>query len=335
MMRALIAALASTICIAMLAAPVHAIEGEIKVLILDKGFANPPENGEELKRMGEVNGRLMLGYTDYKGNLTIWRGERGLYLVNALPMEEYVEGVVRAEIGRGWELEAMKAQAVAARTYALSRLGTTPHSEFDVVSSVLHQVYRGLNADTEVSAAVRATRGEILVYNSKPIQALYHSTSLGKTEVAEEVFGNAFPYLQSVDADGSGSPYAVWTRRIPVREVQDAVSVDGLMDIRVTERTKTGRAKTVEIYAAEGLLIKSIKAADLRKALGWKRLPSTDFDMHMEGSEVVVEGKGFGHGVGMCQWSAQGMALKGSNYKEILSHFYPGAQIRLMGDVYR
>jgi stage II sporulation protein D len=302
-------------------------DGNIRVLILDKGFDRVPRKEESLKKLDDVDGRLVLGYSSYVGKLSIWKGDGGLYLVNTLPLEDYVKGVVLAETGRQWAREALKAQAVIVRTYVLSRASSARRPEYHVTSSVLHQVYKGLNSDVNVDEAVNSTMDEILTYKGKPIVAFYHSTSVGSTEFPENVFGKSYPYMPSVKASGRLSPYAFWNRRVPLVEIEGATNLRGLKDIRVGSRTGTGRVDEVVLVTSEGENI--LKAKDLRRLLGWRKLPSTDFDVYVTGSEAVLDGKGYGHGVGLCQWTALEMALEDRNYKEILAHFYPGAEITL------
>jgi stage II sporulation protein D len=298
----------------------------IRVLILTGRFANPPAPDESIHLMDRVSGKFVTGSDeDYLGEFQIWRGTGGLYLINELPLEEYVEGVVRSETGRGWAMEALKAQAVAVRTYVLQRKQVTDTRSYDVTSSVLDQVYGGRNANTAVAQAVKATQGQILTFDGAPIEALYHSTSGKVTELPEEVFGTSHPYLKSVESDCTLSPFCLWTRRIPLGEIERIMGLKHISQINVLERTQTGRAKDVEIISNPKAVV--LKATDLRKTLGWRRLPSTDFSVTVKGDKAVFEGQGFGHGVGMSQWSSQEMAIAGQKYGDILAHFYPGAEL--------
>jgi stage II sporulation protein D len=189
----------------------------------------------------------------------------------------------------------------------------------------LHQLYKGLNTDPAVAAAVWETEGEVLTYEGKPIVAYYHSTSGRKTEVPEAVFGASYPYLKSVEASCSTSPMSMWARRIPLSEIEEATGLKGIKEIRVASSTPTGRVGALEIVSNPETT--KVDAKDLRRMLGWRRLPSTDFAFEVEGGEMVIEGRGYGHGVGMCQWTAMEMALSGKGYKEILSYFYPGTTL--------
>jgi len=298
----------------------------IRVLILTGRFTTPPAQDESIHLMDHVTGKFVTGTdADYLGDFQIWRGTGGLYLINELPIEEYVEGVVRAETGRGWAMEALKAQAVAVRTYVIQRKQAAGERAYDVTSSVLDQVFTGRNANSDVAQAVHETLGQILTYNGKPIEALYHSTSGGLTELPEEVFGESQPYLKPVESTCTLSPYCLWTRRIPLSDIEKAMNLKGISHIGVATRTQTGRAKDVEIISNPKTLV--IKATDLRKTLGWRRLPSTDFSVTMKDNKAIFEGRGFGHGVGMSQWSSQEMALAGQKYGAILAHFYPGTAL--------
>ncbi len=300
---------------------------EIRVLILDKGFNRLPGKNETLKKVDDVDGRLVLGYDSYLGKLSIWRGKSGLYLVNSIPLEDYVKGVVKAETGRDWAEEALKTQSVIVRTYVLSKVMSAKRKEYHVTSSVLHQVYKGLNANVDVEVAVNSTIGEVLTYEDKPIVAYYHSTSVGATENAEDVFGDTAPYLKSVTASGRLSPYAFWKKRVTLHSIASAVGLKNAKEIKILSRTKSGRADDIQVTSKRGKHKKVVKAKNLRRLLGWRKLPSTDFTVYLDKTMAVFEGKGYGHGVGLCQWTALEMALEGTSYKDILAHFYPGAEI--------
>lgn len=299
----------------------------IKVLILDENYSTLPDRDESLVSLGSMKGDLLITGTRYSGNIEVWKGNKSLYIINELPLEEYVESVVAAEVGTNWDLEALKAQAVITRTYAVHKKSLSPDARYHLTSSVLHQVYKGNNAHILIAYATRETAGEILTYEGRPIEALYHSTSGGKTEEAAEVFGKSYPYLKPVEANCELSPYWVWERKIPKEEIIKTLNMSELKDISIRSYTSTGRVKELTVESDSGNSV--IKATELRKLLGWSRLPSTNFTVKVNGNSITFEGKGYGHGVGLCQWSALQMARDGKNYKEILSFFYPGTEIRL------
>jgi stage II sporulation protein D len=298
----------------------------IKVLILDDVFQAIPAKNEKIERMGKLKGDLLVNGTHYPGNIEIWKGAGGLFLINELPLEEYIMNVVSAEVGADWDMEALKVQAVISRTYALFQKLQNNNPNYDITSSVLHQVYKGTNENARISYAVMNTEGEVLTFNGKLIEAFYHSTSGGMTEAPEEVFGKSFPYLRPVAGSCETSPYWIWERRIPVEEIEKALTVSGITDIQASSFTSTNRVKTVSVVHSGGTL--AVKTTDLRRMLGWNRLPSTNFSLSRDGGTFVFDGKGYGHGVGLCQWSSLEMARSGMNYRDILSYFYPGTLIQ-------
>jgi stage II sporulation protein D len=235
--------------------------------------------------------------------------------------------VVAVEVRPEWEMEALKAQAVISRTYAFYQKRKNGDAIYHIASSVIDQVYKGNNRDIRVTQAVEETKGEILTFDNKPIESFYHSTCGGKTEKPEDVFGKNYPYLKSVESPCDLSPYAQWERDIQISEIEQALDVQGLKELSIKSHTSADRVREVEITTNSGL--ETISALDLRKALGWKNLPSTNFSLSRVGDSVVFKGKGYGHGVGLCQWGTLQMARDGKNYKEILSFFYPGTVIQL------
>ncbi|MGD2080207.1 MAG: SpoIID/LytB domain-containing protein [Nitrospirota bacterium] len=309
----------------MLVAPPAALAQKVRVLVMDEGFKRLPDKEEKPELLDSLSGELIVGMSDYRGEIEVWRGKNGLYLINELSLEDYVEGVVKAETADDWEEEALKAQAVIVRTYVLKQMMRQREEMYHVTSSVLHQVYKGLNTDPKVTEAVRETRGQVLTYAGEPIMAFYHSTGGGKTELPEEVFGQGYPYLKSVEAEGRLSPLNVWARRIPLEDIEEAVGVEHLRDITVSSRTATGRAEDVAFVANPEVV--TMKAQEFRKRLGWRRLPSTNFTLSVRDGYANFEGSGYGHGVGLCQWTALEMAREGMAYEEILSYFYPEAEL--------
>jgi stage II sporulation protein D len=299
----------------------------IKVLIVNEVYPNVPAKNEKIEKMGSMKGDLLVIGSRYSGNIEVWKGGSGLYLINELPIEDYVKEVVMAEVGSNWEMEALKTQAVLARTYGVYQKKINGDSLFHLTSSVLHQAYKGNSSDIRVAYAVENTAGEILIFNGRPIEPFYHSTCGGRTENPEDVFGRSYPYLKSVESNCEISPYWVWERRIPLTEIGKALNIARIKEITVKSYTSTKRIKELTIVHDSGTT--AIKATDLRKAIGWSRIPSTNFTITKDEDSVIFEGKGYGHGVGLCQWSALQMAREGKNYKEILSFFYPGTTIQL------
>lgn len=305
---------------------VHA-EEKIKVLIVNDVYDKIPAKNEKLERLGSIKGELLVMGTRYSGDIDVWRGNDGLYIINELPLEEYIKDVVAVEVRNDWDMEALKAQAVISRTYALYQKSRNGSSLYHLASSVLHQVYKGNNPDIRIAYAVEQTRGEILTYQGRVIEALYHSTCGGKTENPEDVFGKSYPYLKSVESHCDLSPYTAWERTFQVSEIERILNISGIKDIIIKSLTLTNRVKHIEIITNSKTF--TISANEMRKALGWKNLPSTNFTVSKNGNLLIFEGKGYGHGVGLCQWSALKMAREGKNYKDILGFFYPGTTLQL------
>jgi stage II sporulation protein D len=299
----------------------------IKVLIINEVYPRIPAKDEKIEKMGNVKGDLLVLGSHYSGNIEVWRGDGGLYLINELPLEDYVKEVVMAEVSSNWEMEALKTQAVLSRTYAIYQKKMNGNSLFHLTSSVLHQAYKGNGSDARVAYAVDETEGEILTFNGSLIEPFYHSTCGGKTEDPRDVFGKSYPYLRSVESNCESSPYWIWERRIPLTEIEKSLNISGIKDLTVKSYTLTKRIKELIIVHNSGTT--TLKATDLRKFLGWSRIPSTNFTVKKDEDSMIFWGKGYGHGVGLCQWSALQMAREGQNYKEILSFFYPGTTIQL------
>jgi len=280
---------------------------------------------------------------------------RGLIVINRLGLEEYLLGVVPAEIGRRApeEFAAVRAQAVAARTYTISHLGRRDSLGFDLFATVEDQVYGGLEVERrDVERAINETRGEILTFDGQVVSAFYHSTCGGRTATREEVWGEPdLPYLRSVRDVGGGEDYCAISPRYRWRESWTADEMNGyvraelasrlgvspssvgrISGIRVLSRTEGDRVDQLEVEASGGryVLRKNEIRWVLQPAEG-RILGSTDFVVRqgrLEDGEIVVEGRGFGHGIGMCQWGAIGRARAGQGYREILAAYYQDAAVQ-------
>jgi stage II sporulation protein D len=304
-------------------------EDTIKVLMHESPY--DPLPSLEASKIDSVRGELFINGHFYSGSLEVLKDKNGLYVINNLPFEEYIEGVVAAELGREWEAEALKAQAVISRTYAAFYKNYNSGNSFHITSSPLHQVYKGKNEDPLIAYAVRATAGEILTYDNLPIKSFFHAACAGKTEFPEEVWKESYPYLTSVDCYGRNAPYDNWQRRVSIKEISGALGIGSLKDINIASYTATGRAKTVTIITGgdkSGGSAIEVKATELRKLLGYRELPSTKFSLVKTGDDIIFTGRGFGHGVGLSQWGALEMAKQGKNYREILAHYYPGTTLK-------
>lgn len=256
----------------------------------------------------------------------------GLMVINDIPLELYLAGTLAREMYGSWGPEALRAQAVASRTYALQQREARRDEPWHVSAGTQSQVYAGVEAEAPaVWAALAATRGEVLAYQGVPILAAFHSSSGGRTASSEEVWGEARDYLVSVEvADEWDSPDSYWrapVSRTTLGRAAAAVAEDvgEIVRARVTERSGSGRAIRLELVGEKGTV--SLGARYLRSALGESILKSTLFELLEDEEGFVFVGAGSGHGVGMSQWGARAMARRGDDYREILSAFYPGTTI--------
>lgn len=296
----------------------------------------------------EVNGKA------YRGALEFHAEGAGFICVNVLPLEEYLRGVVPLEMGRHNEtrLEALKAQAVAARTYAVRRALARTGEPFDVHASVQDQVYGGADAEYPVSdRAIRETAGLLLVYGDSLAQTYYHSTCGGKTASLHEMWGGTpIPYLvSSPDTDDAGQPwcrasrYMDWTQTWTVQDfsaiarrnlasagVRGAPSFRVVTGFDVRGRYDDGRIKQLDLKTDQGIIpLRGDKTRwALKPAPGTGRiLESARFDIEIRTGRVIAHGSGFGHGIGMCQMGALGRAAAGQSYAQILQAYYPGTAL--------
>ncbi len=280
-----------------------------------------------------------LNGADYRGWIEIRKKKNGLFLVvNDLDMEDYLMGVVAEEIPCDWEFDALKAQAVASRTYALYRKKNSGKRPYHVLATVKGQVYSGRRGERASTVrAVRETGGLVLVYNGKVISAFYHSSCGGHTEDAFEIWGIDAPYLKGVDCGCQEiSKYGVWEKRFTMKSIALSLGKLGyrLKDISgldIGSITAAGRVREVALKHAGGTT--NLPAETLRQALGYSQVPSVFFEPMASGAEVVFSGRGLGHGVGLCQWGAKEMAQKGFDYKAILGRYYPGTELVRMGEL--
>lgn len=274
----------------------------------------------------------------YRGVVEITSSDKGLQVVNELPLEEYLIGLINCEISSQWPMDAIKAQAVIARSYAVYQRESRKNAAYHLESSVLDQVYEGSDIeDSRAARGVKETSGEVLLFNGSVIQAFYHSNCGGHTEAAENVWGYRLQYLPGVACRycQDVNPYR-WEQKIQLSRVEAQLkgagfSVQGLRNIRPGARNKSGRVTELQLYSSRG--VATVSAVSLRKALGYSVIKSTNFDIKISGDEVHFTGTGNGHGVGLCQWGAKQRAADGFDYTEILYYYYPGVRLqKLNGD---
>lgn len=268
-------------------------------------------------------------------NVAVYRTKKDE--VETVPLEKYIVGVVGAEMPAEFEEEALKAQSLTARTYIVKQLMTDKQVGIlkggDVSDTTTHQVYKNEDELKEIwgvdyskninkiRKAVYETRGQILVYDNTPITASYFSTSNGYTENAEDYWTNPIPYLISVESPWDvKSPKFTDQVKMPISEFESKldVKVSSPNVGEIVSRTTSHRVEKVKIGDKE------FTGRDIREKLG---LRSTDFSWKLEGDQVVITTKGFGHGIGMSQYGANGMAKEGKTFEEIVKYYYKGVSI--------
>lgn len=271
----------------------------------------------------------------YESNIIIRVKRLNSNEIEYLPLEEYIVGVLAGEMPIYFEKEAFKAQAVAARSYVLKKIEYNKDNEYDVVDSVLNQVYldnyylkeawqdKYLDNINKLREIVNETSLEYLDYNGEIVDALFFSTSNGYTENASLVFNIDLPYLQSVTSmwDSSTSSAFRSTKKISIDEFYSSLNLEysNTLDFKVLRRSSTNRILNLSINGIE------FTGKEVYDKLGLK---SMDFSLKQDGNNIIIDTVGYGHGVGMSQYGAEGMALEGYSYKDILSHYYVGTSIK-------
>ena len=298
---------------------------------------------------------LWLQQRRYRGQLQILPRAERLQAVNHVPLESYLPSVVGSEMPASWPIEALRAQAVAARTYALK--GRKPAAPFDLKATVASQMYKGVEAETpSTRAAVAGTRGLVLTHGNALIDAVFHSSSGGSTESSGDLWPSQLPYLVSVPDFDDDAPVRQWRQPLEAALLAKAFAeIGGVQSIQVLSTTPTGRVRQARVVGPGGQLL--LSGAQLRSRLGlkstWVRfeqepLPGADaMAQGLAGSggllvpppppllapsqpavQLVAVGRGYGHGIGMSQWGAYAMARRGDTFGQILQHYYRGTQVR-------
>lgn len=316
----------------------HTIDNAVQIAVTDEGFAVGEDRFDyPFIRIGSQNETLIINGKNFHGEVEIRRsGNNRLLVLNELPLEDYLVGLVHGEINANWPPEAIKAQVVAARTYALMRQEQRQKKTgniYDLETDIADQVYAGSMgeiADKKVKSAVDATRGEVLWYLGY-YPAYFHSCCGGQTELAGRVWANKDTSSSVSDNFCKNSPYYRWELVMPQKKFLRTMKEHGLTGRRIEsiqlERYENAPRNVLVILQTDETTL-FMGATDLRRILGYKELKSAWFDVEWTPREISFIGTGYGHGVGLCQWGAKAMAENGKDYKEILHHYYPKAIIR-------
>ena len=279
--------------------------------------------------------QIVINGKTYAGGAEVQLRGGKLTVSNLVAVEDYLRGVLPAEMPYDWPEEALKAQAVAARTYAMKHRGKHEEDGYDLCASTHCQVYDGIASDKpKTNAAIRATHGEALTYKGKLIEAFFHTDSGGMTESCLEVWGTNMPYLVAADEVQKGT--MPWEVSYSLADFSSKLAKSGhgvgtvkqvkLSKLHVgkgaSDRSPSGRVRQLRVTGSKGT--KTITGNELRSLLGLK---STLFDVHVAGGKVTISGYGWGHGIGLSQWGAKAFAAK-LPYDKILAHYYKGTVLK-------
>ncbi len=277
-------------------------------------------------------GPWRVGERVVRGRVVVRAASGRIQVLNRIDLESYVASTVGGEMATSWPAEALRAQAVATRTYVLHEAARRRGNDWDVSATATSQVYRGILAERdETRAAARATRGEVLTWEGEPILAVFHSTAGGRTATAGEVWGEDRPYLRVVDVEEEdAAPHTYWRVEFSSQDLMSildaaGVEVGNLEGLSVTRRTRSGRVERLEIRGGTGRI--ELRGSGLRGLVSSLSLRSTLFDVRATPEGFAFVGSGFGHGVGMSQWGARALAERGVAYPRILARFYPGTRL--------
>ena len=278
-------------------------------------------------------GVISVNGADYRG-FVLLRRQTGsdMTVINILSLEDYLASVIGKEMSPSWNIEALKAQAVCARSYTWTHLNKYKEYGFDLDTTQNCQVYPGLSSETESTRrAVTETVGQTVRYNGKPVEALYFSSDGGATESAVNVWGGESPYLLGVEdpyeKSGEATKYA-WDITVTPDNIKNKLAsrnknIGEILDVEITEKSETGRAVEISITGTEDSY--SVRRVETKTFFG---LLSQPFGVTKdEDGNYVFSGGGWGHSVGMSQWGAKAMADMGFGYKEILTYYYTGVEI--------
>ncbi|MDP3730460.1 MAG: SpoIID/LytB domain-containing protein [Candidatus Omnitrophota bacterium] len=275
-----------------------------------------------------LDGRSFRGIVDI-----IKKDNMKLAVINRITLEEYLYGVLYNEVSHRWPIEAIKAQGIAARTFALYQARQNKLQDYDMTNDIYSQVYSGATSERwSTTRAVKLTLGKILIFKSGIFPTYYHATCGGRTEDAANLWNIDIEPLKGSECGFcKESPHYKWTKNIPLSEIEKKLSDNGykigkIKSVTAMARNKSGRVDKIEIRDDSDVSC-VLTGKDFRRMMGPNDVRSANFEPSVNNDKLVLSGIGWGHGVGMCQWGANGMAGHGRNAEEILKIYYPGAKV--------
>jgi stage II sporulation protein D len=314
---------------------------EIGEIAPANGFvAEPSSNSVKMDRFQSSRiwveptggGFVYIGNRWYRGRALVVPTAKGLTTVNYVDLEQYLYSVLGSEMFPTWPREALKAQAVVARSYALYQRNRSSNGVFDVGDTAAWQVYDGIEKETNTTQeAVNTTIGQVLIHKGQIIEAVFHSSSGGHTENVEHVWLQALPYLKGVPDYDQTSPEFAWIKTISQSELNGRITgVGNILSMMPEQTTPRGRVIKMRVTGDAGTRL--INGETLRNALDLKStkfeaLPEYSTAMEKVKNQTIpsafqFKGSGYGHGLGLSQWGAYNMAQRGADYRQIVAHYY-------------
>lgn len=254
--------------------------------------------------------------------------ENSFQAINLVDLEDYLLSVVPSEMPTSWHIEAVKAQSIAARSYAVANYWKNERDNYDLKDTTDDQVYLGVESETATgNQACDETSGVVLKHNQRVISAFFHSTSGGATEVGENVWGKEIPYVQSVADYDDNSPHFSWQRRFSVDQAEKAfgLKTGSLLNIHPFWKVASNRVKQAAVVSMDNTTV--VTGERLRQLF---KLPSSIFNVSFEDNNYIFAGRGFGHGLGMSQYGARTLAESGYNAAQILSYYYRDVSVEYL-----
>lgn len=289
----------------------------------------PPEGKKALVSIDNKWYRGTLRLFPAKNKTGLWRKKsNGVTIVNKIDIEDYLKGVVPSEMPASWHREALKVQAVCARTYTLSKLNRRRELGYDLKSTVEDQAYLGYEHEqTSTNLAIDKTKDQIMVDgNGRVVEAYYTSSAGGYTDAIEDIWGlSPKSYIVPRKSFDNNSPHYSWKKKLSQREINEGLADLGIGEIlgfTEVSRTQAQRVNKLVVVGSKGRTF--ITGEEIRHKLG---LRSAMFNFGLENGKMVFAGRGFGHGLGMSQYGSKEMAERGYTYKNILEHFYPTTKL--------
>ncbi|MDO8661977.1 MAG: SpoIID/LytB domain-containing protein [Candidatus Omnitrophota bacterium] len=277
---------------------------------------------------------FLINGKSFRGNIQlIKKSNNKLLVINCIELEDYIKGILYHESSHYWPMEALKAQAIISRTYALYQMQENRRKDFDLTSDIYSQVYGGEASERfRTNKAVDETQGKALFFKGKIIPAYFHATCGGHTEDAALLWNIDLAPLKGVVCPYcKESPHFNWHYDFGLKDIEKKLSAKGfklknITNLGIEGKDASGRITNLIINSEQGET--KVSAKDFRETIGPNLIRSTNFSVAIEGKDAVFEGIGWGHGVGLCQWGAYFMAKDGKSAEEILKYYYPGTNVK-------